>query len=141
MPDLDVRLRTLDRLSPPELWRRIERHEPRRPIQDRERRGPSRTVAAVVAILVAVAGITVAVRAFSNGPPTPPVHPSPIPSPKGSLILFTTQSPSDPSPAIAVMRSDGTGIRRLVHGVDPTWSPDGTQIAFSCGTPLSICVM
>jgi dipeptidyl aminopeptidase/acylaminoacyl peptidase len=141
MPDLDERLATLDRVSPPELWRRIERHQPRRPVPDRDRRGPSRLLAAVVAILVAVAGIAVAIRAFSSGSPKPLVSPSPAPERPGSLIAFETQSDSDPVPVIALMRSDGTGIHRLVAGMGPTWSPDGTKIAFSCGTLRAICVM
>ena len=32
---------------------------------------------------------------------------------------------------IYTINADGSGLRRLTDGLDPAWSPDGTQIAFS----------
>jgi len=32
---------------------------------------------------------------------------------------------------ICVMNSDGSGVTRLTEGTNPTWSPDGSKIAFT----------
>ena len=52
-------------------------------------------------------------------------------SPSGSHIAFTRVA-DPPPPQIWIMNADGTGPRQLTaHGGSwPTWSPDGTQIAF-----------
>ncbi len=34
--------------------------------------------------------------------------------------------------SINVVNADGTGLRRLVDGHSPSWSPDGSHIVFSC---------
>jgi Tol biopolymer transport system component len=54
-------------------------------------------------------------------------------SPSGRLLTFPLGS------RLAVMRSDGTGLRRLPQltggDAEPTWSPDGRRLAFSGRNP------
>jgi Tol biopolymer transport system component len=54
----------------------------------------------------------------------------------GSYTLFDRQSGTNVfKPYIYLVRSDGTGLRRIItHGEaeDPSWSPDGTRILYSC---------
>src|SRR5918996_6621979 len=45
-------------------------------------------------------------------------------------IVFTTQTPTDLSPVIAVMEPDGSGVELLGPGMEPQWSPDRKRIAF-----------
>jgi Tol biopolymer transport system component len=82
---------------------------------------------------------------------------SPSWSPDGSKIAWVVNRDIDPSvepsfdyqptPTVWVMNGDGSGKVQLtngsVHGAFPTWSPDGTQIAFLRYWPKreAICVM
>jgi Tol biopolymer transport system component len=54
---------------------------------------------------------------------------APVPSPDGSRILF--RSSRDNFQGIWVMNADGGDQRVLAEGTSPTWSPDGTRIAFA----------
>jgi dipeptidyl aminopeptidase/acylaminoacyl peptidase len=55
-------------------------------------------------------------------------------SPDGREIVFTRLATGLPNAEIFVMSAQGTGRVQLTHtptgNSDPTWSPDGTQIAF-----------
>jgi len=55
-------------------------------------------------------------------------------SPGGRLIAFVAQCGVPVEFALCVMNADGTGMRTLVPGpvalIPPSWSPDGTRLAF-----------
>ena len=50
-------------------------------------------------------------------------------SPDGKKIVFSSQPPREQT-FVYTMNSDGTGIRKLEEGRQPTWSPDGSEIVF-----------
>jgi Tol biopolymer transport system component len=73
----------------------------------------------------------------SPAPPTPTseptrpavsVAPSPTPTP-GLPGRFVFQVASGGN--IYVVNADGSGLTLLTQGMDPSWSPDGSQVAFS----------
>jgi Tol biopolymer transport system component len=56
---------------------------------------------------------------------------SPVSGNGEGQLVFQTSSGSD----IYVVNADGTGLRRVTHGMDPQLSPDGSQIAFTRWDP------
>jgi TolB protein len=119
-------LRVLDRLDPPDLWPEIRGRTPRN--LPSPRRGP-RFIAAAVALAVAAAGVAVAVRAF---PPGSAHGPGTATSASTDKIAFAWYNGS--SYQIYTASADGADIvqvtRMPISVSNPTWSPDGTRIAF-----------
>ncbi len=68
-------------------------------------------------------------RTTSTPTPTPVVRSQPkattAPKLRGKLVFQTTYG----GPFYTI-NADGTGRRRISNGIDPVWSPDGSQIAF-----------
>ena len=50
-------------------------------------------------------------------------------SPDGLKIVFASLVPGERF-SVYTMNTDGTGIRRLTDGSQPSWSPDGSEIVF-----------
>lgn len=70
---------------------------------------------------------SVAARFFWTPTPRPTTAPpTPRPSLQGKLV-YQTSSGGD----INVVNPDGSGLRTIARGLDPAWSPDGKQIAFT----------
>jgi YVTN family beta-propeller protein len=81
---------------------------------------PRALVAAIVFLLLVALGAPAAARAASPGS-------------NGKIAFVSTRD--DPNGEIYVMNADGSGVTRLTSDpgldADPTWSPDGTQIAWA----------
>jgi dipeptidyl aminopeptidase/acylaminoacyl peptidase len=133
MADLRRRLGELDRVEVPDVWQRVRLLGPRSPEPDRPRRG-RRALAATVALLIAGAGIALAVRALGRSP-APPAAPRPT---AHAIVFGLASSDSlDARYEIASVAPGGGDVVPLTsagaHGMvaaEPRWSPDGSRIAF-----------
>jgi dipeptidyl aminopeptidase/acylaminoacyl peptidase len=135
MADLDERFRSLARTPAPDLWRDIDEREPG------HAPGPAagrRIAAAAVALLVATAGVGVAVNAFLIIEDVP----KPLALARNGKIAFVVDVESDDyvygtQADIYVMEPDGSDRAPLIEGPDyeafPAWAPDGARISFSRG--------
>jgi len=59
-------------------------------------------------------------------------------SPDGGRIAFTAYHPTEPTSSIYVANADGSAVRQLTNGrhdSQPTWSRDGTRIAYVVRPP------
>jgi dipeptidyl aminopeptidase/acylaminoacyl peptidase len=123
MPSLEEHFRALTEIHLPDGWPDLGDREPRPRPESSSRR---RFGVAVLALLVAAAGLTFAVDAFRASERTP------IPSStvENGWIAFSRGGSES---GLYVVNSDGTGVTRLPSergDNDAAWSPDGSRIAF-----------
>jgi len=145
MADLRHRFAVLDRVDVPDVWQQVNDLGPRPPSEERPPTA-TRIAVAIVALLIAAAGIALAVRSLggSSSPsssPTPGRTPSPSspPTPPADAIVFT-RSASDSLDArieIAYVPAGGGDVVLMTTegkqgwvAAEPRWSPDGSRIAF-----------
>lgn len=123
------------------MGRQLDGLQPRTPIEHirhRAHRGRLFMAASLVALIgLAGASGTFMLNRFAGDDVDRVVGPAP--SPDQGLVAFTTQDQSEPMPWVAVVPASGGEVTRLREGSDPSWSPDGTRIAFRCYP--GICTM
>jgi len=147
MPDLEQRMRGIDRLAFPDLWERAEIEALER--QPAIRPSPAHRVAIVAAALaVSAAVLSVLWVAFRSDPNHRPVTP-PIPVTNGDIWVLVS---GDEWPELAIYRVDPAHVGDLeatwtnspqvfpdarnapaLVASDYAFSPDGSQVAFSAG--------
>ena len=102
-------------------------------------------VAAAVAA-IALIGIILLTRSDSGAQTGAQLTPSPAQSDPGTLVITYISEP-DGNYDVYLVRSDGTGLKRLTAGPGNEehayWSPDGTRIVYqaSAGLSLGIWIM
>ena len=133
MDELETRFEVLDEFVMPDLWSKAER---RTPTPDRTRgeppRGAKRLLVAAAALAIAAATTVLVVRAF-GGPASLPVAPTQSSTRVGTIVGRLALVDLSSTERIVLVNADGSGLSDLVEGRDPSWSPDGTQIAFRTG--------
>ena len=134
MPDLDDRFRSLSRTRAPDLWSDIEGREVR---EAREPATSRRVVAAVVAFVVAVAGIGFAALTFGGSERQTSTGTSGTAGgAKANGSIYFRVGGGDGGSRIESIEPDGTGQHVVfpedspVHYSRIAFSPDGTRIAF-----------
>ncbi len=75
--------------------------------------------------------------------PTHPTIGSPALSPAGDLIACDGNRPgtSYQGTELLLINADGTNVECLGNGAMPSWSADGTRLAFSCFAPRGVWVL
>jgi Tol biopolymer transport system component len=82
--------------------------------------------------LIAAAGSIVLFACADHGTnlPTDPKSPEAVIADDARLAFASSRGGRWSWPDIYLANGDGTGVRRLTVGTDPTWSPDGQSLAF-----------
>lgn len=130
MREVRDRLRTLDQIQAPDLRDRIRSWEPRAPRAERSLR---RVGIALLAFVVAAAGIAFAIRTF-RATELPTRLATTIENGKIGFTALINRAES--TAATWVVNPDGTGLGKLsrTSGIGgefgPAWSPDGSKVAF-----------
>ena len=131
MPELGERFESLSRTRPPDLWAEIEGREPGPPIEPSSAR---RVLVAVIAFVVAIAGIGFAAVSF-GGSERPVALGTTGPVGVANGPLYFRVGGGDGGSHIEAVEADGSG-RRVIFEGEPmriaqiAWSPDGTRIAY-----------
>jgi Tol biopolymer transport system component len=132
MPELGERFASLARTRTPDLWREIESREPRNPI---EPPSSQRIVVAVVAFVVAIAGIGIAAVTFAGSDRPAVSGTSGAVAIRNGPIYFRVGG-GDGGSQVESIEADGTERRVVFRGDSPVhysriaFSPDGSRIAF-----------
>jgi Tol biopolymer transport system component len=135
--DLDHRLRSLDRIRPPDLWTDIRTREPDRHPAASD--GGRRILAAGVALAVSAAAIGFAIRTFTGGDSSPTIRRVEILPTTGGKISFLRreETVNGYSEYLYSVEANGAGLAKVtdlpsnVFRYD--WSPDGTKIVYDVG--------
>lgn len=137
MADLGDRFRSLDRVQPPDLWKRAQGVEPR-PIPGGDPSPQRRLVVILVSLALAFASTTFAVLAFqTTAAPTAPAVESPTSAgPRSNGEIYFSVGGADAPLSWKAVSPDGTGQRTVIPADSAAafdqiaWSPDGSRIAF-----------
>jgi Tol biopolymer transport system component len=142
MPDQRSRLRSLDRLDPPDLWGEIDGRDPGSPVS----LAPSplrRAGTALAALAVAAAAVTFAVVALDPGADPEPAATTPgassePPAPRGftngAMVVFAAPGRDKPVQLFRIDAGDGAPVQ--ITSIDGTVasaavSADGSLIAYA----------
>jgi dipeptidyl aminopeptidase/acylaminoacyl peptidase len=131
MPELSDRFASLSHTRSPDLWPEIEDREPGNPFEPSSSR---RVLVAVVALVVAIAGIGFAAISF-GGSDRPAASGATGPVGVANGPIYFRVGGGDGGSQIEAVEPDGSGQRVVFEG-DPmriaqiAWSPDGTRIAY-----------
>ena len=134
MPEFGDRFASLARTRAPDLWREIEGRQPREPIEDHS---SQRVAVAVVAFVVAIAGIGFAAVTFGGSERQMSMGTSGTAGEaRANGSIYFRVGGGDGGSRIESIEPDGTGRRVVftedspVHYSRIAFSPDGTRIAF-----------
>ena len=134
MPEFGDRFASLGRTRAPDLWHEIEGRQPREPI---EAHSSQRVAVALVAFVVAIAGIGVAAVTFGGSERQMSMGTSGTAGEaRANGSIYFRVGGGDGGSRIESIEPDGTGRHVVLTEVNPVhysriaFSPDGTRIAF-----------